>query len=349
VIRLGDETWFDSGRGVFVSPQRRRIGLVFQEHALFPHLVGTHDSQTGELVLYVDGIRQGTATHTGPWEATGPLTVGRALFQGTGNYYWPGSIDDVKVWNRVVYNHTVSDAETETEVWRHANAPLAPEGRWKLDEFDGTQVADSTDHGLNATLHGDPLTAWNLAENGVTASPGVRLNGAGEYIATTGPALRTDRSFSVATWVRLDETGGSIDATALAQAGPTGSAFRLGYRGSDGRWAFTLTPSGGSGTGTSATSALTPARLGEWTHLVGVYDHTRKEMVLYVNGFEESRVAVTHAWHAAGPVHIGPALQQCSTSHHWPGDIDDVHAYQGVLDAFGLGEVRSGEFPALQN
>jgi ABC-type sulfate/molybdate transport systems ATPase subunit len=37
-IALGGETLFDSDRGVDLPPERRRVGLVFQEYALFPHL-----------------------------------------------------------------------------------------------------------------------------------------------------------------------------------------------------------------------------------------------------------------------------------------------------------------------
>jgi molybdate transport system ATP-binding protein len=37
-IRLGAETWFDAGRGVCVPPQKRGIGYLFQDYALFPHL-----------------------------------------------------------------------------------------------------------------------------------------------------------------------------------------------------------------------------------------------------------------------------------------------------------------------
>ena len=37
-IALGEETWFDSERGIDRPPDRRSIGLVFQEYALFPHL-----------------------------------------------------------------------------------------------------------------------------------------------------------------------------------------------------------------------------------------------------------------------------------------------------------------------
>ncbi len=34
----GEGVWFDSARGVWQTPQQRRVGLVFQHYALFPHL-----------------------------------------------------------------------------------------------------------------------------------------------------------------------------------------------------------------------------------------------------------------------------------------------------------------------
>ena len=37
-IALGDDVWLDSGRRIFRKPDERRVGLVFQEYALFPHL-----------------------------------------------------------------------------------------------------------------------------------------------------------------------------------------------------------------------------------------------------------------------------------------------------------------------
>lgn len=37
-IRLGDRELFDARRALHVRPRERRIGLVFQEYALFPHL-----------------------------------------------------------------------------------------------------------------------------------------------------------------------------------------------------------------------------------------------------------------------------------------------------------------------
>ena len=40
-VRVGsgtDEVWFDSARRIHLPPQQRRVGLVFQHYALFPHL-----------------------------------------------------------------------------------------------------------------------------------------------------------------------------------------------------------------------------------------------------------------------------------------------------------------------
>jgi molybdate transport system ATP-binding protein len=37
-ISVGDQCWFDSGRGINLPPQARQVGLVFQHYALFPHL-----------------------------------------------------------------------------------------------------------------------------------------------------------------------------------------------------------------------------------------------------------------------------------------------------------------------
>jgi molybdate transport system ATP-binding protein len=37
-LRVGGQTWLDTAQGVCLSPQQRRVGLVFQHYALMPHL-----------------------------------------------------------------------------------------------------------------------------------------------------------------------------------------------------------------------------------------------------------------------------------------------------------------------
>ena len=37
-VMVGQEVWCDTAQGIFVPPQRRHVGLVFQNYALMPHL-----------------------------------------------------------------------------------------------------------------------------------------------------------------------------------------------------------------------------------------------------------------------------------------------------------------------
>jgi molybdate transport system ATP-binding protein len=38
IIRFGEEVWVDTEKNIFLPPQRRRLGYVFQDYVLFPHL-----------------------------------------------------------------------------------------------------------------------------------------------------------------------------------------------------------------------------------------------------------------------------------------------------------------------
>ena len=46
-IRMGHQTWTDAERGIHVPPDRRRMGVVFQEDRLFPHLNTTDNVAFG--------------------------------------------------------------------------------------------------------------------------------------------------------------------------------------------------------------------------------------------------------------------------------------------------------------
>lgn len=37
-IKVGDTLWFDSARQICLPPQKRQVGMVFQDYSLFPHL-----------------------------------------------------------------------------------------------------------------------------------------------------------------------------------------------------------------------------------------------------------------------------------------------------------------------
>jgi ABC-type sulfate/molybdate transport systems ATPase subunit len=42
-VAVGTETWFDAERRIHVAPQRRRVAMVFQSLALFPHMTAAQN------------------------------------------------------------------------------------------------------------------------------------------------------------------------------------------------------------------------------------------------------------------------------------------------------------------
>jgi molybdate transport system ATP-binding protein len=46
-VAIGAETWFDAERRIHVAPQRRRVAMVFQSLALFPHMTAAQNGAYG--------------------------------------------------------------------------------------------------------------------------------------------------------------------------------------------------------------------------------------------------------------------------------------------------------------
>ncbi|HZM74278.1 MAG TPA: LamG-like jellyroll fold domain-containing protein [Candidatus Limnocylindrales bacterium] len=68
------------------------------------HLVGVYDAQAGQIKLYVNGAPQDTQYASNPWNATGPVNIGRVLWHGTERDYWPGSIDEIRIYQGAITN-----------------------------------------------------------------------------------------------------------------------------------------------------------------------------------------------------------------------------------------------------
>ncbi len=62
-INYNGEIWVDTKKGIFLPPQKRRVGYVFQEYTLFPHLTvyknvffAAADQDAGESLMKLFGI-----------------------------------------------------------------------------------------------------------------------------------------------------------------------------------------------------------------------------------------------------------------------------------------------------
>ncbi|WP_157249931.1 LamG-like jellyroll fold domain-containing protein [Nonomuraea typhae] len=284
------------------------------------HLTGVYES--GRLSLYVNGRLESTVAGT-PADSTGPLTIGRA---GSAEYF-PGDLDDVRVHGRAMFAEEVAELV-------HSAATLV--GHWKLDDGTGATAADSSGRATPATLGGGAswTTGW--------LDDALAFDGSGGHAETTAPAVSTRGGFTVAFWTQLDYLP-AHDTTAVSQSGNRASGFQLGFDKAQGRWAF------GMATADTDTAALAITRSDavpvplEWTHVAGVYDPLDGQMRVYVNGRLSAATVTDHvsAWNALGPLHLGRAKKAGVFTGYWPGIVDDVRVYDGVLSAEHISQLAA--------
>ncbi|MCL7424850.1 LamG-like jellyroll fold domain-containing protein [Streptomyces sp. YS415] len=93
------------GRGAFAfsTPgERRAQAPTALETGRWYHLVGVRDATGNEIRLYVDGTLAATATGGAALPSTGPLTVGRAHWDGSQVDFWNGAVDEVHAFDKAL-------------------------------------------------------------------------------------------------------------------------------------------------------------------------------------------------------------------------------------------------------
>jgi hypothetical protein len=67
------------------------------------HLAAVYDAAAGELRLYVNGVPQGNAAlHVSEWHAGGPVQIGQGRFDGQPMQYFPGTVNDARLYQGVL-------------------------------------------------------------------------------------------------------------------------------------------------------------------------------------------------------------------------------------------------------
>ncbi|WP_169437541.1 LamG-like jellyroll fold domain-containing protein [Longispora albida] len=280
------------------------------------HLTAVQDLLAGTLSLYADGVLQGTAavpaTH---WQAVNPLVIG---CRGTASPF-TGAVHDVRVFDGAV---------TPEQAGAIAAAPAA---FWSLNTT-GTEAVggnDLTFHGTHDWVddHDElPGLAYGLALGG------------GGYATSARSAVRTDKAFTVAAWVKLSDL--TADRTVLSQAAANGPSFTLRYRSGLSRWEFAMASDGTTAPAWTGVTSTWAPEAGAWYQLTAVHDPARHELRLYVNGtLQGTAPSPATPWHADGSVLVGAAP---GPSGLLVGAVDEVRAYSGVLDDRRIARLACG-------
>ncbi|MFF4624403.1 LamG-like jellyroll fold domain-containing protein [Nonomuraea jabiensis] len=291
------------------------------------HLAGVYDSAAGQISLYVNGRLESTVAATSPWNAAGPLTIGRGKVNGAAADHWAGDLDEVRVYGRAMFADELADL---------VNSAATLVGHWTLDEESGLTAADSSGRGTPATLSGG--ASWTSG----WLDGALALDGVNGYAQTGGPAVNTRTGFTVAAWTQLDYLP-TRDTAAVAQPGSRAAGFQLGFDKEQGRWTL------GMATADTDTAALARTRSDaiptplEWAHVAGVYDPLAGELRIYVNGQLQAATITDHvsAWNATGPLQLGRTKAAGAFTGYWPGIVDDVRTYDGVLSAEQIAQLAA--------
>ncbi|MFF8862977.1 LamG-like jellyroll fold domain-containing protein [Streptomyces sp. NPDC015139] len=322
------------------------------------HLLGVYDQNKKQLRFYVNGRLQATTEYTTPWAAKGTFEVGRMRAGGGYTDYFEGDIDQVQVWNRVVF-------ENELEPIANAEDPATGQTRatllanWLFDETSGTSAADATGRGNALALQtGAAFAATDDPAHGTV----LELDETKLGKATSTVPLDESGSYTVAGWVnlaaqsQLDDTTAAHSPTVFAHPGAERNSFRLWYRQEAGEaigdWNF-----GRYGTdvlngpaATAVSDEVNPP--GGWVHVTAVFDSVNQSVKLYVSGQrqgDEDGVLSEATFQPAGPLMVGAARRH--DNGEWgnalPGRLDDLRVYTGVLSEAEITQLATVDEPPV--
>ncbi|MGW3940317.1 LamG-like jellyroll fold domain-containing protein [Streptomyces phaeochromogenes] len=321
------------------------------------HLMGVYDQNRKQIRLYVNGQLQATTEYTTPWAAKGSFEVGRMKAVGGLTDYFEGDLDQVQVWNRVVFDNELEPiANAENPATGHNEAVLL--ANWALDESSGTTAADAS--GRGNTLHLQTGAAFaptdDPAHGNVLALDAARLGR-----ATSPVALDESGSYSVAGWVNLgdgelDDTTKAYSPTVFAHPGAKRNSFRLWYRQeageSIGDWNFGRYETDvldGPAASVVSDEVNSP---GGWVHVVAVFDSVNQAVKLYVSGQrqgDEDGVLSEAAFQPTGPLMVGGSRRH--DNGEWgnalPGRLDDLRVYAGVLSEAEITQLSTVDEPPV--
>ena len=234
-----------------------------------------------------------------------------------------------------LFVQSVNSAGTASEITEYefgVKAAPGNAGYWPLDEGQGTTAEDMSTADHPATLYGG--ATWMPGHVGDGA---VELNGTDQYLATDVATLDTTGGpgpvgFSVSAWVYLEDN--SRYHTVLSEDGSVSSAFYLQYRSDPDCdcWAFGMRDADTADGVTTVALSQDKAWVGEWTHLVGIYDAVNHQLRMYVNGvLQPSQPSFTTPIAATSPLNIGRGLHGGQIGWYWQGQVDEVGVYQRLL------------------
>ncbi|WP_435243551.1 LamG-like jellyroll fold domain-containing protein [Streptomyces cucumeris] len=327
------------------------------------HLAGVHDTVADTLTLYVNGTRAGSTRLAGAFYADRAMTIGAGTYDGNVGNHFPGTIDDVRLFDRPV---------SAGEVQQLFKQRALVKGRWTFEKTSGTSgspltTPDASASGNTMTLHGGAKVGPGWVDGGVS------LDGIDDHATTSTVPVDTSASFTVTAWAQAAAVPKN-GVTLLSAPGAQRDAFAVRYvPGADpdsdpGRWRIAMPAADKNDADLAQAENSQFSGATDWTHLALVYDGFAKQLKLYVNGelqedacpdadgdgeADDSGCADQISWaenalsfKATQPLQLGRAKAGNGWGEYWPGAVSDLWAFQGALTDEQIDRLAAG-FPGV--
>jgi hypothetical protein len=125
------------------------------------------------------------------------------------------------------------------------------------------------------------------------------------------------------------------------------SGYALQYRPELNRWVFAAATADADQSPLTYAMSLLPPRLGEWTHLTGVYDYPARQLRLYVDGQLVGTRSDAVLWPAGGKAVIGRSKADGLPTGYFPGALDGIRIGEGVATDATIAQRGTWGTPAI--
>ncbi|WAX79355.1 LamG domain protein jellyroll fold domain protein [Streptomyces sp. KMM 9044] len=346
--------WYFGVRDQDGSTLWGRYSAYPAQTGVWTHLAGSYDPATEELIFYVDGRRQGQSltTDAGSLASDGGLQFGRYKFpSGNATYYFPGSIDEVAVWQRVLTHEEIADETRLLVSENFAGVELVAD--WNAARGSGTTVADTTSgYGRSLTLNSGAAISDEV----------IVLDGVDDAATAPGPLVYDHAPFTVSTLVELDSAkllSKDIGYTGqvLGQRTEDGSAWGLWYEltGKDtvldeetleettipvGVWHFGRLNADGT---FSSVVSDEVAALDSQVRLTGIYDSLYGTISLYLGYGQNGDAKAFTVQLGTGDFAIGKGFTSGAWQHYLPARVSEARLWAGAMASSEQIEARVGD------
>lgn len=290
---------------------------------VWSHIAVSYDGTS--VRVYVNGSQAGSTTARTLGSSVANMQMGGASLLDSGNYYFPGTVDDLRVYNRLLSSTEIAALYSTTSRIAKIKGGLERGliTHWSLDDATSTVATDSSGSGNSGTLTSGP--AWI----GGKQDKALSFDGVNDHVVST--QIINTSATTISAWIKISAypSNNGLVAGFINGYGNLTHDKNL-YIGTDGKLYFYVYD--GATKTTSTPSAAVP--LNQWVFVSGTADGATVRT--YVNGVQVGSVAAGATYTsynvpnffiqgATGNVSFGGGLMSAM--------IDDVRLYNRALSS----------------